>query len=165
MKTLKKRRKSNQTDYLKRMKLLKSGVPRLIFRKTNRYIVAQYVTSKEAKDEVKLGLNSKALLGYGWPKEKESSLKSTTAAYLTGLLIGKTIIDKKLEVPVVDSGMIRNIRKNKLFGFIKGLKDSGLDIQCDEEFFPSEDRIQGKHLKEDFSKTFEDVKSKIGGKK
>jgi len=151
----------NQTDYSKRIKLLKSGVPRVVFRKTNKYVTAQYVTSKGAIDKVEIGVSSKALLNHGWPKGKEGSLKSIPAVYLTGFFIGKKISEKKLETPICDSGMIRNLRKNRFFAFLKGLKDGGVTIKCDEKHFPGEDRIKGKHLKEDFSKTFEEVKSKI----
>jgi large subunit ribosomal protein L18 len=161
MKTLKRRRKSNQTDYAKRIKLLKSGAPRLVFRKTNRYLIAEYVTSIEAQDKVELGMTSKALLKHGWPKDLEGSLKSTPAAYLTGFLFGKEILKRKMDIPIVDLGMSRNQHKNKTFGFLKGLKDSGLDVQCDEEYYPKEDRIKGKHLKKDFSKVFEEIKSKV----
>src|SRR3990167_5208677 len=121
MKTLKRRRKENKTDYGKRIGLLKSGFPRVVFRKTNRYIIAGYVISKEAQDKVELGITSKALLKHGWPKEFQGSLKSIPAAYLTGFLFGKKILGKKLETPVIDMGMIRNLHKNKVFGFLKGL--------------------------------------------
>jgi ribosomal protein L18 len=47
------------------------------------------------------------LLNYGWPKELSGSLKSITASYLTGLLIGKKIIKEKLETPILDVGMMR----------------------------------------------------------
>ena len=161
MKTLKRRRKENKTDYLKRINLLKGGFPRIIFRKTNRYIIAQYVISKEAQDKVELGITSKVLLEYGWPKESQGSLKSTPAAYLTGFLFGKKNLVKKLRVPILDIGMIRNLHKNKVFGFLKGLKDSGLNIKCEERYCPDESRIKGKHLKRDFSKTFEEIKLKI----
>ena len=89
MKTIRKRRKQGKTNYLKRIKLLKSGKPRVVFRKTNRYIIAQYIISKEAKDSISIGINSKILLNYGWPKEKMGSLKSLPASYLTGYLMGK----------------------------------------------------------------------------
>ncbi len=161
MKTLKRRRKEHKTDYLKRIKLLKSGSPRVVFKKTNKYIIAQYVKSKEAQDEIKMGITSKILLKYGWPKEFGGSLKSIPASYLTGLLIGEKILEKKLEKPVVDFGMIRVLHKNKAFAFLKGLKDSGIGVECEEKFFPNEDRIKGKHLKKDFSKIFEGIKSKI----
>jgi len=161
MKTLKRRRKEYKTDYLKRIKLLKSGSPRVVFKKTNKYIIAQYVKSKEAQDKVEVGITSKILIKYGWQKEFEGSLKSIPASYLTGLLIGKKILEKKLEKPIIDFGMIRVLHKNRAFAFLKGLKDSGIKVECKEEFFPNEDRIKGKHLKKDFSKMFEEIKSKI----
>jgi len=51
MRTIKKRRKQNKTDYLGRLKLLKSGKPRVVFRRTNKYIIVQYITSKQAQDK------------------------------------------------------------------------------------------------------------------
>ena len=165
MKTLKRRRKEYKTDYLKRIKLLKSGSPRVVFKKTNKYIIAQYVKSKEAQDKVELGITSKILIKYGWSKEFEGSLKSIPASYLIGLLIGKKILEKKLEKPVVDFGMMRVLHKNRAFAFLKGLKDSGIKVECKEEFFPNEARIKGKHLKKDFSKMFEEIKSKIQNEK
>jgi len=163
MKTLKRRRKEQKTDYHKRIKLLKGNLPRIVFRKTNNYLIAQYVKSDEAKDKVEAGVNSKKLLDYGWPKEFKGSLKSIPAAYLTGFLMGKKISVKtsKKMAPIVDFGMIRSIHKNKVFAFLKGLKDSGIEVKCDEKAFPEEDRIKGKHLKKDFSKHFQEVKSKI----
>lgn len=161
--TIKRRRKEHKTDYSKRIKLLKSGLPRVILRKTNRYLIAQYVTSKEAQDKIGIGITSKELLKHGWPKKFEHSLKSIPAAYLTGYLFGKMISTK--DTPIVDFGMMRAIQKNKMFAFIKGLKDAGVKVNCDEESFPSEDRIKGKHLKEDFSKEFEAIRNNIGGKK
>ncbi|GIU68426.1 MAG: hypothetical protein KatS3mg001_276 [Candidatus Pacearchaeota archaeon] len=161
MKVPKRRRRENKTDYLKRLKLLKSGKPRVVFRKTNRYLIAQYVKSKEAQDSVVFGFNSKILLDYGWPKEFSGSLKSIPASYLLGYLFGKKILKRDLEEPIIDIGMIRNVKKGRVFGFLKGIKDAGVDINCKEEFFPSEERIFGKHLKKDFSEIFKKIKSKI----
>ena len=164
MKTLKRRRKENKTDYAKRIGFLKGGVPRIVFRKTNKYFIAQYVVSKEAKDKVEFGINSKVLLKYGWPKEFEGSLKSLPASYLTGFLMGKKTLKKGFKKVIIDFGMIRSLHKNKIFAFLKGLKDSGLNIKCEEENFPKEDRIKGKHLKKDFSNIFEEIKSNIESK-
>ncbi|MCK5149985.1 50S ribosomal protein L18 [Candidatus Pacearchaeota archaeon] len=161
MRVDKKRRKQSKTDYSKRIKLLKSGSPRVVFRKTNKYVISQYVTSKEAQDKIEFGVNSKDLIKYGWPKEFKGSLKSIPASYLVGFLIGKKIIKQKLENPIVDLGMLRILYKTKVYGFLKGLKDSGIKIKCEDKMFPEEDRIKGKNLKKDFSKTFEEIKSKI----
>ena len=161
MKLAKRRRRENRTDYLNRLNLLKSGKPRVVFRKTNKYLIAQYVESKEAQDKIILTVNSRDLKKHGWPKEFEGSLKSIPAAYLTGYLIGKQIKKGKLKEPIVDLGMARTIYKTKVYSFIKGLIDSGLEINCKEEAFPEEDRIQGKNLKKDFTKTFNEIKSEI----
>lgn len=155
MKTINRRRKENKTDYLKRRKLLQSGKPRVVFRRTNKYVIAQYVLSKEARDSIKIGLNSKILLKYGWPKEKAGGLKSISASYLLGYLMGKKILKDKLEEPIVDFGMIRTIYKTKVFAFLKGLIDSGIKISCKEEAFPEEERI----MKKDFN--IQGIKSKI----
>ena len=161
MKIDKRRRRENKTDYGKRIKLLKGGVPRIVFRKSNRYIIAQYVTSSEAQDKIIFGVISKDLLGKGWPKENQGSLKSTPAAYLTGLLMGKMIAQKKLENPIIDFGMNKMLHKTKTYAFLKGVIDSGIEINAKDEIFPSEDRIQGKHLKNDFSGKFKEIKSSI----
>ncbi|MEA3414302.1 MAG: 50S ribosomal protein L18 [Nanoarchaeota archaeon] len=162
MKTLqKRRRRENKTNYLMRIKLLKSEKPRLIFRKTNKYFVIQYVESEEAKDKIIFGITSKILLNNGWPKEFQGSLKSIPAAYLIGYFVGKKIQKDKLVTPVVDMGMIRMIHKSKPYAFIKGLIDADLKINCKEEAFPEEERIQGKNLKKDFSTKFNEIKSKL----
>jgi large subunit ribosomal protein L18 len=161
MKTLKRRKLEGKTDYGKRLKLLKSHSPRLIFRKTNRYIIAQYVTSKQAQDKIEIGITSKKLKQFGWPEEFEGSLKSIPAAYLTGFLMGREINKKGLKTPIVDFGMVRALSKNRGYAFLKGIIDSGVKIKCDEKQFPEEERISGKNLKEDFSKIFKEIKSKI----
>ncbi len=159
IRTLKKRKKEHKTDYLKRINLLKSGIPRIVFRKTNKYVISQYVESKEARDKILIGLNSKELLKYGWPKEATGSLKSLSASYLTGYLMGKNILKQKLKQPILDIGMIRSLYKNKIYAFLKGLIDSGIEINCKEEAFPDESRIKGTHMKNKIP--FDKIKSNI----
>ena len=101
MRTIKRRRKEHKTDYLKRLKLLKSRLPRIVLRKTNRYIIAQYVTSKQTQDKIEISVNSKDLMKYKWPKEFEGSLKSIPASYLTGFLIGKKISRTRKKLPLL----------------------------------------------------------------
>jgi len=162
MKTLKRRRRERKTDYNIRIKLLKAEVPRVIFRKSNKYIIAQYVISSEARDKIVTGVTSKVLLKYAWPEDMKGSLKSLPASYLTGFFLGKKIAEKKLETPIIDVGMIRSVNKSRAFSFIKGLVDAGIKIKCSEEFFPAEERIKGKNLKRDFTIMFGRIKLKIG---
>jgi len=157
MKTIKRRRKENKTDYLKRIKLLKSKIPRIVFRKTNRYLVSQYVVSEAAQDVIKFGINSKHLLKYGWPEK--INLNSLPAAYFLGFLLGKKIIKEKVEIPIIDFGLQRVLKGSKMHAFIKGLVDSELKIKYNEKFFPSQERIKGEHLEGKIP--FEEIKLKI----
>ena len=68
LRTMKKRRKQGKTDYKLRLGLLKSGVARVVIRRTNRYITVQLVESDEAKDKVIEGVNSKDLIKNGVKK-------------------------------------------------------------------------------------------------
>lgn len=162
MKRAFKRRRQGKTNYLRRKKLLRGELPRIVFRRTNKYIIAQYITSKEAKDKIEIGVTSKDLKKYGWPKEFEGSLRSITASYLTGILIGSRVIKEKKKTPIFDFGMISSIHKTRAFAFLKGVIDSGLKISHKkEDIFPSEDRIEGKHLKKDFSDWYNKIKLNI----
>ena len=165
IKTVKRRRLECKTNYSSRLKLLKGGKPRVVFRKTNKYVVAQYETSAAAQDKIEIGITSKALMKLGWPKESEGSLKSIPASYLTGYLLGNKILSEKKDTPIVDFGMARTSHKTKIFAFLKGLIDAGVKIECPEEAFPEQERLEGKSMKEDFSKMISDVKIKIGGSK
>ncbi|OGJ12684.1 hypothetical protein A3K62_01120 [Candidatus Pacearchaeota archaeon RBG_16_35_8] len=154
----KRRRREGKTDYSRRIKLLKSESSRIVFRKTNRYLIAQYVKSKEAKDNIEFGFDSKTLLNYGWPEKAAGSLKSVPAAYLLGMLIGKKITDKK-NIPIIDVGMLKTVHKSRIYAFIKGLIDSGIKIKSKDGIFPDEKRIRGEHLKTKIP--FEEIKSKV----
>lgn len=154
----KRRRREEKTDYSKRINLLKSGSPRIVFRKTNKYLIAQYIFSREAKDIIKNGITSKLLLNYGWPENAKGSLKSVTASYLLGILMGKKISDKK-NSPIIDFGMMRNVHKSRAYAFMKGLIDSGINLKYNEGIFPDENRIKGEHLTHKIP--FEQIKSKI----
>ena len=161
MRTQKRRRKENKTDYSKRLKLLKGNSPRVVFRKTNKYIIAQYVRSEETKDKIEIGITSKKLIEHGWPKNFEGSLKSIPAAYLTGFLLGKKIIKGKKETPIIDFGMARVLKKTVIFSFLKGIVDAGIKIKYKKDVFPDDKKIAGKNLKEDFSEIFNKIKSSI----
>jgi LSU ribosomal protein L18P len=78
------RRREGKTNYYKRREMIKSGLPRLVIRKTNNYIIAQVVTAKVTGDVVIVSATSKELVRLGW----KGGTKNTPAAYLVGLLIG-----------------------------------------------------------------------------
>ena len=144
--TLKRRRREGRTDYKLRLGLLKSGLPRIVVRRTNKYFVVQAVKSVESQDKVIATVSSKELLKNGWDEKKVGSLKSIQAGYLTGLLAAKKIGKKKY---IMDLGMARTIAGARVFAVVKGLVDGGLDIDANEKVFPSEERLSGEHLNDD----------------
>jgi large subunit ribosomal protein L18 len=157
VKTIRKRRLKKKTDYKARLALLKSGKPRLVFRKTNRYIIAKIVETDVAQDKVIFAVSSKSLISKGWPKENAGSLKSLAACYLTGFLIGK-MAKAKIKEAVFDIGMYRNIQKSRIYSFLKGALDSGLEIPHSKEVLPTDEQIkQNKNTSDILDK----VKSKI----
>lgn len=145
MRIRKRRRREGKTNYSTRIKMLKSGKPRAIFRISERYLLAQYATSNEAQDKIEMNVSSKELLKFGWPKS--TSIKNIGAAYLLGFLFAKRILKNKMENPIVDFGMQRTLHKTRVFGFIRGLTEGGLRIDCKKEALPPEERINGEHLK------------------
>ncbi|MBI2632022.1 50S ribosomal protein L18 [Candidatus Pacearchaeota archaeon] len=141
MKTLKRRRLERKTDYKARLALLESGKPRLILRKTNRYMNAQIVESKNAHDKIIFGVTSADLIDKGWPIEHRGRLKSLGAGYLTGLLLGKEAKGKVREA-ILDIGMNRNIPKSRLYAVLKGVIESGISIPHDPSVLPTDEMLE-----------------------
>src|SRR3989344_7175637 len=142
------RRIEGKTDYKARIGLLKSGKNRIVFRKTNKYIIGQYIKSEEARDFVIVGTTSKDLLKFGWLETKKGSLKSIPACYLVGFLLGKKIIDKDFKEGIFDIGLSRNKTKSRAYSFLKGVVDAGVKVNCNEKMFPEEKRIKTSNLEE-----------------
>ncbi len=157
--TLKKRRAQGKTDYKLRLGLLKSGLPRVVVRKTNKYIIVQLVESSEAKDKVLAGVSSKDLIKNGWDEKFAGSLKSVPAGYLTGLAFAKKVGKEKV---ILDLGMQRTTAGGRLFAVVKGLVDGGVNLKVDEKIYPSAERIEGKHLKSEVQSLIKVVRGKLG---
>jgi|SRR3989344_3331155 len=158
MKTVKKRRLKRKTDYKSRLALLKSEMPRLVVRKTNRYLIAQIVKTEISQDYVLLSKSTKDLLSLGWPIEKSGSLKNLNAAYALGFKIGTEAQKNKVKEVILDFGMHRNKHKSRIYSLLKGALDSGLKIEHSPNVLPSLDEInKNKELTEI-------VKKIIGGK-
>ncbi len=140
--TVKRRRIESKTDYVARKKLLTSGRPRVVVRKTNRYIVAQIVTSALAQDHVVVGVSSADLVGQGWPASMSGSLKSLPAAYLTGLLLAHKAKGSVQEV-ILDMGMQRNAKTGRIYALVAGLVAGGINVPHNPESLPDQKRLEG----------------------
>lgn len=147
--TVKRRRREAKTDYAARIHILKSSTPRIVVRRTNRYIMAELVKSNIAQDSVVVGASSKELISHGWPASLEGSLKSMPAAYLTGLLLSSKIKDEGRII--FDIGLQRNVKKGRLYAVLAGLIAGGLDIPHKKESLPEEkDLIRNVKTREAF---------------
>ena len=74
------RRMEGKTNYRKRVKLLSSKKPIIVFRKGSKSIIAQISSFDPKGDKMILQVNSVELKKYGWNISK----KNIPAAYLTG---------------------------------------------------------------------------------
>jgi large subunit ribosomal protein L18 len=137
--------------------LLLSEKPRLVYRKTLKYIIGQIIEFDKKGDKTLVGITSKILKKYGW----KFACDNTPASYLTGYLLGKLALSKGIKEAVLDIGLYTSTKGGRMYAFAKGAIDAGLNVNCSEEMFPSEDRIKGSHIKEEVAKNFEEVKNNI----
>lgn len=151
------RRREKKTNYRKRLKLLLSGKPRLVIRRSNKYIRLQIVEYDEKGDRTILGLLSKILKKYGWP----GSFKNLPACYLSGYLIGKLALRKNIKEVTADTGLHRLTKGCRIFAVIKGATDAGLKVPHSESIYPPEERIFGKHISSELEPLVYKVKESI----
>tara|TARA_Y100000034_G_C6833285_1_gene376337 strand:- start:326 stop:904 length:579 start_codon:yes stop_codon:yes gene_type:complete len=147
------RKRENKTNYSKRLHLLLANKLRLVVRTTNNRVIGQIIEFTPQGDKVLVGVNSFTLKDLGW----KYSCKNFPAAYLTGLLLGKKAQEKGLKEAVLDTGFTSPLKKGKIYAFLKGVVDSGLDIPHSESIIPDEKRISGEHIK-DYALTLKENK-------
>jgi len=154
------RKREGRTDFGKRLNLLKSGKPRLVVRRSLRYLLFQLVEYSSTGDKVVISYNSKALTKLGW----KSSAITIPACYLAGMVMGKLVAKKDIKVAVLDIGLHASVKGSRIYAAVKGLIDSGLNIRCNDKMFPAQERLEGKHLKSGKqSEEISSVRSKIEG--
>ncbi len=137
------RRREGKTNYYKRLKLIKSGKPRMVVRKTLNYIIVQFAEARIEGDHIIAAAHSRELVKkYGW----KGGTKNTAAAYLTGLLAGYRARLAGIEEAVLDIGLNDPVPGARVFAALKGALDAGLKIPHSEEILPSEERIRGEHI-------------------
>ena len=152
-----KRKLQGKTNYKKRLELLKSGVLRIVVRKSLKNITVQAVEYHPSGDKTLFTVTSQELKKYGWTGYG----KNTPAGYLIGYLFGIKAQQKKITQAILDQGLYPTRQGTVSFSVLKGLVDSGMKIPHDPKIFPREDRVQGKHISEDVVKQFSTVKANI----
>jgi len=160
------RRREGKTDYFARKRLCvqdknKYNTPkyRLVVRITNKDIIAQIAYARLQGDVIVSAAYAHELPSFGVPV----GLTNYAAAYCTGLLIGRRILNKfgldslyegQVEVDgdeyyeeadahekasfrcYLDTGLARTSTGARIFGVLKGAADAGLDIPHSPKRFP-----------------------------
>jgi len=134
------RRASAVTNYAKRIAGIKSGLARVVVRKSNRGVTMQITTFASEGDKVLASVKSTELKQFGW--EPRSNMPT---AYLTGMLLAKkaNFGDKEC---ILDIGVARPVKGSVVFAAAKGSKDNGMAIAANLEI--DEKRISGNHIAE-----------------
>ena len=120
---------------------------------TNENTQVQILKPEITGDKVIASAHSRFLLKDGW----KGSRKNIPAAYLTGYFAGKKALSKGVDNAIVYSGT-RKYTQGMAAG-VKGVIDAGVKVPSSEEIFPTEERINGEHLK--VKNDIATVKSKI----
>jgi large subunit ribosomal protein L18 len=154
------RRRKGITNYQRRLALVKSGVPRLVVRRTSNNIVAQVVEYDSKGDKILASAVAGELRAkYDWKRGKAN----TPCAYLTGYLAGKRAVDSGVKEAVLDIGLNAPTKGAKVFAVLKGALDAGLYIEHSDGILPDDDRTSGKFLGDEVAKEFDVTLKKLGG--
>jgi large subunit ribosomal protein L18 len=141
------RRREGKTNYTLRRKLVLSGKPRVVIRKSNTQTSIQLVNSFAEGDKTTCLVTTKKLVDLGW----KAGTGNIPASYLTGYYFGKkallTKVITKEDPLILDIGLTRKFYGGKLFATLKGAVDAGLNIvHGDDKIFPTKERIRGEHI-------------------
>jgi large subunit ribosomal protein L18 len=121
------RRQEGKTNYSRRLALVKSGLPRLCIRKSNRYITAQLIEFNAKGDNVLAQASSKQLEGLGW-----KAGKNLPSAYLTGMLLASNAKKANVGEAILDIGFNTPVHGSRAFAALKGALDNGLKVRFGE---------------------------------
>ncbi|BBD71913.1 50S ribosomal protein L18 [Sulfodiicoccus acidiphilus] len=135
------RRREGKTNYYRRYTYVVSGVDRLVVRFTNKAILVS-LQKFDPKGDLTVASASSFELAkkYGW----KGDLNNSTAAYLTGFLLGKRAIKAGVKEAVLDIGNRVPAKGSRLFIATKGVIDSGLTVPMNLEV--DEGRLRGEHV-------------------
>mgnify|MGYP000028728071 FL=1 len=136
------RRREVRTDYHQRLRLLKSGKPRLVARTSNQHVRAQLITLGPDGDITHVAATSAELDDYGW----EAPTGNVPSAYLTGFLLGSRAVEDGHSEAVLDIGLHTATPGNKVFSVQEGAIDAGLEIPHNESVLADWERNRGEHI-------------------
>lgn len=135
------RLREEKTNYRRRRAMLMGKKDFITVKISNENMLVQIHAPELAGDKVIASAHSRFLLKNGW----KGSRKSVSAAYLTGYFAGKKAMGKGVKDAILYSGT--DSYTQRMAAALKGVIDAGLQIPANSETFPSDERINGQHLK------------------
>jgi len=156
-----KRKRQGKTNYKKRLKLLMARKPRLCVRISLNSVKAQIIEYAPDGDKIICAADSRIIQKLG----SKLSPSNTSTAYLVGLMAAKLAQKKGVKELILDIGFKKPIKGSKVYAVLKGAVDAGIKIPHSEEVLPTEDRINGKHIKNLPENHVNEIKNKILGAK
>ena len=130
-----KRRRNGETDYRRRMRMLRGGSTRAVVRVTNTQTICQLVDYTNDGDKVSISIDGKTLVDkFGWPLD--ASRKSIPASYIAGFAMAKAAMAAGHDEAILDIGLAASTPGNRVFAAMKGMVDAGLEIPHNEDVLP-----------------------------
>lgn len=136
------RRRERKTDYKARLRMVKSGKPRLVIRKSLSHMAVQLMGFEPAGDRTIASATSQELKEYGW----KAGCGNLSAAYLTGLLAGIRAKKQGVSEAVLDIGLQISTKGSRIYAALKGVLDAGISVPHDKGILPPQERIAGGHI-------------------
>lgn len=131
-----------KTNYKRRITQIKSGLPKLVVRRSISNFLVQVVEYVPEGDKTLANVLSKELTKYGWNAHRGN----IPSAYLTGYLAGVKAKAAKVKEVIVDMGYHKSAAATRIYAAVKGFQDAGVAVKVDEEMLPSDERVSGKHI-------------------
>lgn len=153
------RHREGRTDHRHRLKLIKSGKPRAVVRRSLRDTRVQLVVYRADGDRVAAQATAGELSDHGW----NGSGSNCPAAYLTGFLAGTRAADAGITDAVLDIGDHAPSPGSNIFAALRGLIDAGVDVPHGDQVLPSARRLRGEHIDDGTPDEFDRVLEALGG--
>ena len=146
--------REQKTNYNRRKSMLMGHRDFITVQISNENTQVQVIHPELTGDKVISSAHSRFLIEKGW----KGSRKNIPASYLTGYFAGKKALEKGTNSAVMYTG--KKQYTQRMAAALKGVVDAGLEIPANDETFPSDDRINGEHLK--VKNDVKNIKSTIG---
>ena len=159
-----KRRRTGETDYHRRMRMLRGGLPRAVVRVSNTQVTCQLVSFDAGGDRVLASVTGKTLVDkHKWPSD--ASRKSVPACYLAGIALARSALAAGHSEAILDIGLVASSRGSRTYAALRGMVDCGLEIPHSEDVLPSDERVNGSHIDSSLAKAVAATKKSIEGAK